>query len=411
MSPQLIATYRAQGTTYSEQGTMTDRDASRSISRATAVVEHASASSSEVDTDDMPGLEPITDPESAPTEPAPPNISRMEQYLVLVVNGERRPQEFFRVTVWMERTSSGYRPAVLVDYMSDILGVEGNDVDMWLVFCTEVQDSLLAEMNRALRRRETALAFVNKGYYGTVPEVSRLRQRKQTLLADRETESVRGAHAEHMKFYGYKGRTIDGPVQDRRGPTGLDKACDEQALLGSMLAMSIANADDTMLEGQPAADAPHPTAAPSADISSAASNPPRRTVAGYYANPARDTLARVDVPVVFQHDAGGVGQPGWEAQVAPYVSEPPGVVLVPYNDLLNRRRCPLVIYYDVNAFVTAGSANRCITALTARRDPEASPWCGAVLVLKLDSARMIQFVDVKAKDKKDIQGFFARYRY
>lgn len=123
-----------------------------------------------------------------------------------------------------------------------------------------------------------------------------------------------------------------------------------------------------------------------------------------------DTISRVAVPVAFVANADGCGNQGWAAYIGQFVEFPAVVTYIFFDDNLDARSQPLQLYYPATQYLGGETPNRCITALTKKKDPNARCWYGSVLVLKRIHKDILDFVDVQQRDKKDIQGYFARLR-
>lgn len=61
-------------------------------------------------------------------------------------------QWFFKLSVWVERTSHGYRPSVFVELMTEDVLHDANTRGVMLLFGMELQAQLLAMMDRAVGR-------------------------------------------------------------------------------------------------------------------------------------------------------------------------------------------------------------------------------------------------------------------
>ncbi len=121
------------------------------------------------------------------------------------------------------------------------------------------------------------------------------------------------------------------------------------------------------------------------------------------------SLARVTIPLAHIDNIDGSGMSGRAAVVADYISSPVSTTFVGFGNDLLPRASPLLLMYPLNEYLWGQKVNRCIAELTAG-DEDAVPWYGPVLVLKLAEDSPFDFADVKKADKKDIRGYFARFR-
>ncbi|KAI0697953.1 hypothetical protein C8T65DRAFT_697989 [Cerioporus squamosus] len=138
MSPRSFTIHRAQGITRVHTGVNTGTG---SATGRQSRLSHWSSSDS--DDDSPPSLipEPIAD--AFPPGPPPAQVTRVEQYLVLVVEGER---------ISIEQTSRGFRPEVNVDFMNHVPGDTTFATTVWLLFAVQMEAVLMTEVDRAFRR-------------------------------------------------------------------------------------------------------------------------------------------------------------------------------------------------------------------------------------------------------------------
>ncbi|RDX53625.1 hypothetical protein OH76DRAFT_1479426 [Lentinus brumalis] len=74
-------------------------------------------------------------------------VERLEQYLVLATDGH---EYFFRVSLWMERTSRGPRPSVFVELVTAVPAIDEHQRNILLFLSMDLQAGLLRELNRAV---------------------------------------------------------------------------------------------------------------------------------------------------------------------------------------------------------------------------------------------------------------------
>lgn len=58
---------------------------------------------------------------------------------------------FFRINIYIERTSRGFRPTVSVVFMTSD-SARGAAQDVWMLFAGQLESSLLRELEHAFRR-------------------------------------------------------------------------------------------------------------------------------------------------------------------------------------------------------------------------------------------------------------------
>ncbi|TFK77923.1 hypothetical protein K466DRAFT_571170 [Polyporus arcularius HHB13444] len=130
---------------------------------------------------------------------------------------------------------------------------------------------------------------------------------------------------------------------------------------------------------------------------------------GLYANPTRGSLAQVLVPLVVTNNVDGSGMSGRAAAVADFIDEPIAMTTVGFGDDLKPRESPLLIIFPMNEYLWGQEVNLCIAKLTKDREGTL-PWYGPVLIMKLSEHSPYDFGNMNSGDKKDIEGYFARFR-
>ncbi|KAI0684643.1 hypothetical protein C8T65DRAFT_748575 [Cerioporus squamosus] len=142
--------YRAQGTSTAD--TVIDISTIERQVLCTSVSNQAvpSSSSDSSDNDSPPPLEPARVARPPRVLATGRSVTRLEQYLVVVLDGERF---FFGVDIRIERTPEGIiRPSVRVRFMqSFIIDGMGVNNDAWLLFSFELENTLQTELERAFQ--------------------------------------------------------------------------------------------------------------------------------------------------------------------------------------------------------------------------------------------------------------------
>ncbi|KAI0689803.1 hypothetical protein C8T65DRAFT_700151 [Cerioporus squamosus] len=141
IGPNSFAVYRAQGT--SSFAGLVDLRTPASEGRRSRRSRWSSSSSDE---DTPPPLRPAPNHTFPWGRPAVGTVTSVEQYLVIVVDGERM---FFRVSIRIERVGEVFRPSVDVEFMNRTPGDRSFVSDVWVLFATQMESILLREVDHA----------------------------------------------------------------------------------------------------------------------------------------------------------------------------------------------------------------------------------------------------------------------
>ncbi|RPD64418.1 hypothetical protein L226DRAFT_522158 [Lentinus tigrinus ALCF2SS1-7] len=142
MAPQIYAAYRSQGTSTGPR-VVNIQTASTSSTESNV--------SSESESDGPPPLQSMARPVFPPRGLVVGTTARLEQYLVVVFEGERL---FFRITITLERGAGSVRPHVTVMLVNGIVGDASVDSEAWIIFSLEMESALLRELERAFNVAE-----------------------------------------------------------------------------------------------------------------------------------------------------------------------------------------------------------------------------------------------------------------
>ncbi|RDX47458.1 hypothetical protein OH76DRAFT_1484607 [Lentinus brumalis] len=278
------------------------------------------------------------------------NITCLEQYLVIVVDGERL---FFRLSIHVERTSRGFRPAVSVDFMNYLPAERTFQTDVWLLFATQLEETLLREVDRAFRRAGARRGSSSSPLNGL-------------------------GQSDAVTFQNWYLHSF---------------TCDGTRIVTSARVSEyvLATADDS------STDEPD-----NQDIlpSGCVDDPPRR-VRALYADPCKEEIAFIDIPVIPRTDGRA-----WVPFLPPYVCDPVLRTVVAHDADLNGRQFPLAVYFSAEEYTTRRTLNKSIVALTRDRGAPLWPWFGPIVIMRVVGDPVDDFVDIDPTDLRDVQAYF-----
>ncbi|KAI0688615.1 hypothetical protein C8T65DRAFT_700496 [Cerioporus squamosus] len=135
-----------------------------------------------------------------------------------------------------------------------------------------------------------------------------------------------------------------------------------------------------------------------------------RTVRGLYADPLKDRLSFVDIPVIpTDIDRAEVGTV-WVAFLPQYLEDPAARTIVTFGDDLQPLSSSFGIYFSVDEYLHKRMVNSAIGALTRDYHPCPLPWYGPVVVMKVVGDPVYDFEDIGLHDLHDVRAYFGRNR-
>ncbi|KAI0697952.1 hypothetical protein C8T65DRAFT_743004 [Cerioporus squamosus] len=132
----------------------------------------------------------------------------------------------------------------------------------------------------------------------------------------------------------------------------------------------------------------------------------RRIVRGLYADPHKNEMTFVDVPIiprdVGDHEFGY----GWVALLCQYLDDPAARTIVSFGRDLEPLPSPIAIYFSVDEYLKGRLLNAPIAALADKSLGSPRPWYGPIVILKVLDDPVTDFGSIEVGDLEHVRAFF-----